>query len=294
MVIRRLAAGDEDVLDRFLVRHADASMFLRSNARSLGLTDRGDPLQGSYVAAFDGAGRVTGAAAHYGNQMVVLQAPGAGAAAALAASAASESGRPVAGFIGPLDQVMAARDGLGMAARPTALASEEDLFALDIDRMQVPPPIADGRLECRAPAGGAEIEQARAWRASYEVEALGARPGAELDDSAARDIEASAARGDLWVLVDRRGGERGAMLSMTATTARMPDAVTIGGVYTPPELRGRGMGRAVVAGQLLGERRGGVRRAVLFTGRNNAAARRAYVSLGFRVVGDYALILFAA
>jgi hypothetical protein len=37
--IRRLAQGDEAVLERFLVRHADGSMFLRSSSRTFGPSD---------------------------------------------------------------------------------------------------------------------------------------------------------------------------------------------------------------------------------------------------------------
>ena len=122
------------------------------------------------------------------------------------------------------------------------------------------------------------------------IEALGAAPGPELEDEVRGSIAREVGRGDLWMLIDGAGGHR---LAMTAANARLPDMVSIGGVYPPPELRGRGHGRAVVAGQLVDVQRTGVRRAVLFTGRDNTPARRAYEGLGFRIVGDYGLILFA-
>jgi predicted GNAT family acetyltransferase len=62
-------------------------------------------------------------------------------------------------------------------------------------------------------------------------------------------------------------------------------------VYTPPSLRGRGYARAVVAGSLLAARARGVRQAVLFTGKDNDHAQRAYRALGFTVVGDYGVVL---
>ena len=52
--LRLLRPGDEAALDTFLALHADTSMFLRSNARSAGLADRGEPMQATYVAALDG------------------------------------------------------------------------------------------------------------------------------------------------------------------------------------------------------------------------------------------------
>ncbi len=75
--------------------------------------------------------------------------------------------------------------------------------------------------------------------------------------------------------------------------AALPDMVQIGGVWTPPPLRGLGYGRCVVAGALLAARRAGVTRAVLFTDDDNHGARRAYAAIGFDLVGDYGLVLLA-
>jgi len=104
------------VLDAFLARHADSSMFLRSNARAAGLVDRGEPGQGTYVAAFE-HGVIVGVAAHCWNGMVLVQAPGH--VATLAREAVRRSGRTVAGFSGPWDQVVAARHALGLSEGTT-------------------------------------------------------------------------------------------------------------------------------------------------------------------------------
>lgn len=50
---------------------------------------------------------------------------------------------------------------------------------------------------------------------------------------------------------------------------------------------------AAVAASLLEARGRGVSKSILFTGEDNEPARRAYVSLGFRIVGDYGIVLFA-
>ncbi len=50
----------------------------------------------------------------------------------------------------------------------------------------------------------------------------------------------------------------------------------------------------MVAGSLLAARNQGVDRAVLFADPLNQAAKRAYLSLGFRIVGDYGLVLLDA
>ena len=67
---------------------------------------------------------------------------------------------------------------------------------------------------------------------------------------------------------------------MCTHNARAADTVQVGGVWTSPELRGRGHARAVVAGALLVARSAGARRGVLFTGERNIPALRAYRALG--------------
>ena len=260
--LRLLRPGDEAALDTFLARHADTSMFLRSNARSAGLTDRGQPMQATYVAALD-AGRIAGVVAHCWNGMVLVQAPeGAHAAAA-------------------------ARAALGLGAAPTTKNSRDELYVLDLARLVVPPALASGQLRCRHPTE-AELALLVNWRARFAVEALGATEGPDLQQASTDDVRLQHERGTDWLLL-----AGAAPVSYAVFNAMLPDIVQIGGVWTPPEFRGRGYARSVVAGSLLAARKQGVARAVLFADPANAAARRAYLFLGFRIVGDYGLVLLA-
>jgi predicted GNAT family acetyltransferase len=284
--LRLLRPGDETALDAFLAGHADTSMFLRANARSAGLRDQGEPMQGTYVAAIEG-GRIAGVAAHCWNGMVLLQAPDPNHAAAVALEAVRRSGRAVTGFSGPWDQVVVARRGLGLAQVPTAKDSRDELYVLELERLAVPPALASGELTCRHSQPG-ERGLLVAWRVGFAVEALGAVHGPELRRVSRADVLLQHERGTDWVLLDRA-----APVSYSVFNATLPEIVQIGGVWTPPELRGRGYARSVVAGSLLAARKQGVRRAVLFADPLNAAARAAYLALGFRIVGDYGLVLLA-
>jgi len=284
--LRLLRPGDEAALDAFLARHADTSMFLRSNARSAGLTDRGQPMQATYVAALEG-GRIAGVAAHCWNGMVLVQAPDGGHAAAATLEAVRRSGRTVTGFSGPWDQVVAARAALGLAAAPAAKDSRDELYVLDLARLVVPPELASGALRCRHPAA-TELELLVDWRVRFAVEALGATDGPDLRQASADDVRLQHERGTDWLLL------AGATpVSYSVFNAMLADIVQIGGVWTPPERRGRGYARSVVAGSLLAARKQGIARAVLFADPANEAARRAYLFLGFRIVGDYGLVLLA-
>jgi GNAT superfamily N-acetyltransferase len=280
-VIRALGAGDESALEAFLIRHADFSMFLRSNSRAAGLVYEGKPLQAHYVAAFDGD-RIVAVAAHCWNDMLLVQAPVD--VVGVARAAVAQSGRPVAGLSGPAEQVVAGSSALGLDRRPAPKFGREELFALDLADLIVPGPLADGRWTCRHPRPD-ELVLLLGWRVDFAREALQFPDSPTLRGECERELSLVYERSSNWVLED------GGLVSYSAFNARLPDIVQIGGVWTPRELRGRGYGRAVVAGSLLEARAGGVRRAVLFAEREDA--KQAYRALGFRAVGDFGLILFA-
>ena len=282
--VRALRAGDEAALETFLARHADSTMFLRSNLRRAGLVDRGRRHEATYAAAF-ARRAVIGVAAHGWNGDLVLQAPVLVAEVARAAVVASR--RPVDGFIGPWEQALAARTALGLDAATAQFARRQELFALDLAGLRVPSALAEGRLRCRRPVA-ADVPALAAWRAAYRREAFNSEPGPDLLPRSRQEVEAGIAEGTGWVLED---AER--LVAYQQFNARLPDAIQVGGVWTPPELRGRGYARAVVAGSLLAARAEGIGRAVLFTDDDNVPAQRAYLALGFERVGDYGIILLA-
>src|SRR6185503_13751478 len=115
------------------------------------------------------------------------------------------------------------------------------------------------------------------WRAAYEVELLSAIPSAEHRARVRADVERQHAGGLLFLLE-----VAGTPVATSAFNARLPDVVQVGGVYTPPPLRNRGHARTAVAGSLVAIAQTGVSRAILFTGEDNSAARRAYEAIGFR------------
>ena len=179
----------------------------------------------------------------------------------------------------PAEQVRAARDVLGV--RRPSVDDVDALFSLDLEALRVPAGFS--RTSLRRPRD-AELPALIGWREQYLVETGLAARGPSLHDDAKTSIEQLHARGDHWVLED--GGKP---VSYTAFNARLPDLVQIGGVWTPPPLRGRGYARRAVAGSLLEAREAGVTRAILFT--NSAQASRAYQAIGFLRTGEYALLI---
>ena len=280
--LRRLTPDDRPVLDAFLDPHRVSSMFLRANAFHSGLEDGPEPFCGLYVGAF-AADALTDVAAHYWNGNIILQAPNRPVELALAVE--RESGRPVNGLLGPWPQVKAAVPELDLDRTRLGKVVPEYLYRLDLAALAVPEPLSSGRVVHRRARDG-DLTALVPWRRQYDLHSLGFSDHS-IDDVANRNMLAAMIESNrLWVLE-----EAGRLVSMTGFNAALPDLVQVGGAFTPVELRGRGHGRAVVAGSLLDARADGAVEAILFTEADNHPAQRVYESLGFERIGDYGMVL---
>jgi RimJ/RimL family protein N-acetyltransferase len=289
MELRVLTARDEERLETFLAAHRDTSMFLRSNARRAGLVYEGAAFQALYVAAFEGD-RLAGVSAHAWNGLMLIQAPeGPAAVETIVRACAERSGRKVTGFSGPRDQVTVARATLGLADAPAAVDGCEWLYAMDLTDIVVPPALQSGAIVCRPPRPD-ERDLLCDWRFAYDIETLGSPDSEETRQRSTAFLDTQIADGDAWVATDA-ATDPPVLLSLSAFNATLPDIVQLGGIYTPPALRGRGYAKAAVAHSLLRARERGASRAVLFT--DNPSAARSYEAVGFRRTGDYSLVLLS-
>jgi len=282
LTFRLLQPSDEAALEAFLQPRVATSMFLLGNSRAAGLVDSGRPYSGTYAAAFAGPA-IVGVVAHYWNGNLVTQAPFQ--LDSLWRAAVAGSGRPIRGVIGPCDQVQAVKAALGLGPAAIQHDEAEPLYCLALRDLVVPEALRTGQVQARR-IGPGDVELITDWHIGLSQEALhdasAPQRRAELRASVARAVE----EGKTWIL--EAGGRA---VATTAFNTAFPEAVQIGGVYTPPEFRSRGYCRAVVAASLLDARAEGVETAVLFTGPGNRPAQRAYESLGFQPVGQYCLFL---
>jgi GNAT superfamily N-acetyltransferase len=227
-------------------------------------------------------GEMGGVAAHYWTGLVVVQAPRR--AGELACACVDASGRTIGGLAGPAAQVPIARAALGLDLAATKVDGVDWMYGLDLADLVVPGALTRGDVICRAPQPG-ERERLCEWRMAYDIELLGAADTPDARRHSAAFLDRQMAESNAWVLLDR-----GQLVSLSAFNATLPDMVQLGGIYTPPALRGRGYAKAAVAGSLLAARARGATRAVLFT--STASAARSYEGIGFRRTGDYTLVLF--
>nr|WP_255732662.1 GNAT family N-acetyltransferase [Ruegeria sp. Ofav3-42] len=168
----------------------------------------------------------------------------------------------------------------GWEGRPATLNSDEPGFTLDLAQIIMP----DATAAQLIPLGDLDRDVAEGWRQSYLIEAM--------------DFDAERAQGqakkDIAAYLERDSHRavlvNGQPVAMTGFNARLPEVVQIGGVYTPPDLRGRSYARLAVALHLREAQSNGATRAILFAA--SEAAARAYIAIGFRPAGHYSLILF--
>ena len=278
-----LGPGDEPALARFFAAYPHTTLFFQNNARKGGLVDRGAVYQASYAAAFE-AGAITSLATHCWNGNVLLEAPRH--LEAVAREAVRASGRVVSGILGPRAQAVAARAALGLDGAPAYMDSAEDLFALELDQLRVPAPLAHDEWLCRRPHER-ELAMLIEWRHDYRHQHLGEAPGEALLAKSREEIQRY--HGEAAHFLLERDGQPVAYAAYNAAT---PSCVQVGGVWTPPPLRSKGYARAAVAGALLAARARAVLRSVLFTEEDNHPAKAAYRALGYQRVGDYGMVMF--
>jgi ribosomal protein S18 acetylase RimI-like enzyme len=252
------------------------------NVRAAGLVDRGDPYQGTYAAAF-ARSDIVGVVAHYWNQNLVLQS--SICLETLLQAALQASGQPVGGLIGPSEQVAAARGMLGLADADARLDEVEKLYSLRLDQLTIPEKLHSEQVIGRR-AEPRDLDVLTRWRIAYSLEALGEEDTEELRDRSRSVVRRFVDAEQTWVLEDQ-----GEPVASSSFNSVIREAVQVGGVWTPPAFRRRGYGRAVVAASLLDARDEGVTTSILFTGRENVPAQKAYEALGFREIGSYRILL---
>ncbi len=272
----RLALPDDvPRIDSFLTTHIQTSMFPLANLRDYGL-GASDP-RALNVWLLDDGPRAIFAMTNEG--MVLPQCPDC-SDHELQEAIALIRGRSLFGIAAEAGQARRIMRLAGWEDRPATLNSDEPGFSLQLDKLLLPDATGAELL----PLDAMDRSIPEEWRYRYLIEAMDFDP----------DRAKGQAMQDIANYVDRDSHRalliNGQPVGMTGFNARLPEVVQVGGVYVPPALRGQGYARLAVGLHLREAKSSGVTRAVLFAA--SEAAARAYIALGFRPAGHYALILF--
>lgn len=284
--IRILGAGDEPRLAAYFERAPDRTLMQRANLARAGAAWHGQRYGGIFAAAFDGA-RMTGVVAHYWNGFLLPLVEDIGRDfRPLLDALLDASPLPVAGVVGDWDQVTATLMHPRVNGRAVRRCAREILYGLPLAALLVPAPLRHGEITVR-PIEADDVPMLTAWRMEFLVDTFKLARGSATFEEATHELDAALLEKRGWVVE-----ADGRMLAYSGFNAALPDVVQVGGVYTPPFARARGLARAAVAGSLLKARDAGASRAVLFTDVANVAAQRAYAALGFSAIGDWGLARF--
>ncbi len=283
MIIRLLTAADQFALDAFLAKSAASTMIMRSNLAQYGVGEGSHLYQGAYAALFEDH-EIAAVAAHYGNGNMFFFAPKA--AGELAAFLSQHTQRAVMGLIGPWADCITALDHLGLRERTIDQPPHQEiLYDLNLADLRIPQQITDGSVGYRA-ATLDDAETLIGWRIDYELETIRYELTPELEARVRKMMLHTIGTQSWWVATFNN-----APVAMSSFNATLENMVQVGGVHTPKAYRGKGYARVVVAGSLIDVRQKGVSTGILFTEITNTPAQKVYEALGFKRIGDYALLM---
>ena len=269
----RATTDDRAAIEDFLTDHIATAMFPLSNLRRYGMKG-GHRHAVSFWLRWR-AGRITDVLTVTDEGFLFPQCP----TSPWGDIKTVLAGQAYRGILGAADQVSALRDAFGWDSH-AGIDAVEPLYQLALDALKLP--------DCTGfdliPLSDAPRKTVVDWRAAYLAEVL-PMPGENPAEIAARDI-ASYLEADSHRVLLRDGKP----VAMTGFNARLPQAVQIGGVYTPPELRGQGLARRAVGLHLQQAQRLGVTKSILFAASDTAA--RAYEAIGFVKTGAFAMLIY--
>ncbi|MBT2129564.1 GNAT family N-acetyltransferase [Planktotalea lamellibrachiae] len=279
--IRPAQSADAPAIARFLSARAETTMFMRAGLARFGLSGSDHPHANTFWVE-ETAGKITGVFAR--SNAGFVNACGEGSVFWRGFFDAMQ-GHSISGVNGAADMAEAMRLTLSLEDAAYDLHRIEPLYRLALDNMVEPDPTGSKKIQIRPPTKE-DTHTLTAWFRAYHIEALGAEDDDALTKIIAARVDQTIATGNVRLMI-----QDGAPVAMTAFNAQLPDMVQIGGVYTPPESRGQGLARRVVAAHLKEVRAQGVKTAILFA--SGDAACRAYEAIGFERIGEYTLAILS-
>jgi predicted GNAT family acetyltransferase len=272
--------SDVPKVQAYLRDHSETSMFLLSNLAAHGHA-LSDAMNSGNFKCLIGNDRIQGVFCLTRRGNLLAECGGRAELAPKIVDACRAESIPIAAVVGEwklADAIWKILIESGSIAK-VVNASREPLFRLHLDRILLPPRHA--RVRFLQPS---DFDAWEPLNSAYLHE-----EGFPIQGSLEqrrKDFAESARARRWWGLWDR-----GRLIATGALNAVHEELGQIGGVYTIPAERRRGWASQVMESliwdcvQALG-----LRKLILFTGENNVAAQGLYRSLGFRRIGEFALL----
>jgi predicted GNAT family acetyltransferase len=275
-MIRLLGEKDRERALGFLDRDHELNLIMIYDIGHFGLENQGHPFQGHYYGAFR-EGQLGGIAALYNFGSIFIYAPDQDLAPELVERMATLERKPSyiigrAEWAGPLIDRMV-EQGLQPAG-----AEEQEYMALAAERFR--PRFGPGARF----AEPRDLERLIELNRAFQLEYFGGLTEAEEELGRMAEVRMQGA----GIAVVEVGGE---IVSKAESMVRTSQAALIGGVYTVPEHRGRGLSFACMS-LLCEEILGSIGKACLNVAKENIPAQLVYRGLGFEKLCDYRMAHF--
>jgi len=278
-MIREAMKGDEALIEAYLAKHFATAMFLRGNLRDFGIGNTEATYGMRYFIRE--AGEVTGIGGVGNGGAVMLQATADLAEMVVHMRAALPADFAMSVTTGAPEMVAAILAGFNLSDAPKQMDETKPLFLLRRNDL-IPQNMAGFSLR---PATMDDLPLLADWNHAYALEVLDGVDNAETRAETFAAAKQTIAHGRQRLLL-----KNGAVIAQTNINAAMPDAVQVGGVFTPPPGRGRGFARRAVAAHLDEAFAGGAENAILFSATETAS--RTYRAIGFKHIGASRIVLF--
>jgi predicted GNAT family acetyltransferase len=275
-MIRLLGEKDREQALDFLDRDHEFNLIMIYDIDHFGIEDQGHPFQGEYYGAFRG-GEMGGIAALFNFGSLFLYTPDLDLAPELVDHMASLERKPTyvighAEWAGPfMDRLM--EQGVKPAGEEA-----QDYMALSGERFR---PRFDPAARF---AVTADFERLMELHRAFQLEYFGSLDEAE-EELGRMAVERMQDNGIAVAIVD------GEIVSKAEIMVRTSRAALIGGVYTVPAYRGKGLSFACMSLLCKGILEN-IGKACLNVSKENAPAQRIYRSIGFEKLSDYRMAHF--
>ncbi|MEW6554121.1 MAG: GNAT family N-acetyltransferase [Actinomycetota bacterium] len=276
-MIRSLGEGDREVALRFLDRDHECNLIMIYDLDHFGLENRGHPFQGDYYGSFGPEG-LNGVAVLFNFGSLFIYAPDAEAAPRLVEHMASLERKP-SYVIGRAEWAGPVIDRLEEQGLHPTGAEDQDYLVLTRGSFR---PRSGHETRFAEPS---DLERLIELNRAFQIEYFGGLTDAE--EELGRMAEVRMERAGIAVAV-----ADGEIVSKAESMVRTERAALIGGVYTVPAYRGRGLSAACMS-RLCGEILGSIGKACLNVSTRNTPARRVYRGLGFERSCDYRMAHYA-
>ncbi len=268
-MIRKATEADIGPMVAFLEKRIEHSMFLLGNLEAHGVNNATHPHGTSFFLRETGEG-ITGIFGATNGGFLMCQLPGLSATEAQT-YAHLLKGYTLTGMTGDVAQMDALLRALPVSPDALSLNRVEPLYRLPLSGLGEVPPVRQAR--------DADVTMLADWWVRYLSE-TGTCPASRIDREAAVRARAAVGSADTQIME-----ERGRPVAMARINARAGQAVQVGGVFVPENLRGEGRAGRVVSGLLANARSRGAELSILFAA--SPAAAKAYERIGFVRCGDY-------